>query len=516
MTGPGQVVVGIDIGTTSTKVVAYDTSGRRRCEAEAGYPLAEPQPGYAVQDPATVLDAVLTALGKVVATARDAGTTITGVSFSSAMHSLIALDGQGVALTPSITWADIRATDQAERLRALTIGAEVHHRTGTPVHPMSPLTKLIWFREEEPDVFSSAVRWVGIKEFVMAHLTGENVVDRSIASAMGLMDLASLAWWPPALDLAGVRADQLPLIMATTEILAFRPEIGAHLGLEGVPIVVGAGDGPLANLGVGAVRPGVAACSLGTSGAVRVVVERPGVDPLGRVFCYALTDERWTVGGAISNGGIVLEWARQTLTPEIARGQEAALVALAAKAPPGSDGLLMLPYLLSERAPHWSALARGAYIGLTRAHRRPHLVRAALEGVCQQLALVLEAVRAAGNEIREIRATGGFLRDAFTRQLFTDVVGSEIRFTGATEGSAFGAALLGMQALGLIETVEMAADLVPIEEARSPDPDAAALYLRQRAIFDGLYEPLEPTFRALHRLQAEEVAIRGLGHSLSI
>jgi gluconokinase len=166
----------------------------------------------------------------------------------------------------------------------------------------------------------------------------------------------------------------------------------------------------------------------------------------------------------------------------------------------------MLPYLLSERAPHWSALARGAYIGLSRAHRRPHLVRAALEGVCQQLALVIEAVRAAGNEIEEIRATGGFLRDPFTRKLLTDVVGSEIGFAAATEGSAFGAALLGMQALGLIETIEMAAGLVPIDETRSPDRANAALYRRQRAIFDGLYPALEPTFRALHDLQSEGVA----------
>jgi gluconokinase len=371
---------------------------------------------------------------------------------------------------------------------------------------MSPLTKLVWFREKEPAVFSSAARWVGIKEYVLAHLTGGFVVDRSIASATGLMDLVSLAWWPPALELAGLRADQLSPIVATTELLAFRPSVAAHLGLEGVPIVVGAGDGPLANLGVGAVRPGVAACSLGTSGAARVIVEHPGVDPLGRLFCYALTDERWAVGGAVSNGGVVLEWVRQTLTPEVVSGDEASLLSLAAQAPPGSDGLLMLPYLLGERAAHWSSLARGAYIGLTRAHRRPHLVRAALEGVCQQLALVIEAVRAAGNEIREIRATGGFLRDTFTRQLLTDVVGSEIGFAAATEGCGFGAALLGMQALGLIETIEMAAGLVPIDETRSPDSANADLYRRQRAIFDGLYPALEPAFRALYQLQGEEVA----------
>jgi gluconokinase len=158
----------------------------------------------------------------------------------------------------------------------------------------------------------------------------------------------------------------------------------------------------------------------------------------------------------------------------------------------------MLPYLISERAPHWSPIARGAYIGLTRAHRRPHLIRAAMEGVCQQLALVLEAVRQSGYQIGEIRATGGFLRDHFARGLLTDVFGSDVSFTAATDGSAFGAALLGMRALGLIETLDVAADLVPIVETLRPDPDHAAVYRRQRSVFDGLFETLAPTFRTLY------------------
>src|SRR4029453_15943013 len=184
--------------------------------------------------------------------------------------------------------------------------------------------------------------------------------------------------------------------------------------------------GPLANVGVGAVRPGVAACSIGTSGALRVMVEKPAVDPRGRVFCYALTEDRWVVGGAVNNGGVVLQWARDALAPEL-DPQEAPerLLEWAARAPAGSAGLVMLPYLLSERAPHWSSLPRGAYVGVTRAHRREHLVRAALEGVCQQLALVLESMRAAGNEVREVRATGGFARSPLWRQMLTDPLGLE-------------------------------------------------------------------------------------------
>lgn len=492
------VVIGVDIGTSATKVVAYDTAGGRHSEASAAYPLEEPRPGEAIQDPHLVLAAVLRALGEVAAELNREGTPIRGVCFSSAMHSLIGLNAAGDALTASITWADLRAIDQAERLRGGAAGSQLHRRTGTPVHPMSPLTKLVWFAEREPAVFASATRWLGIKEFVIAHLSGQYVMDRSVASGSGLLDLTSGQWWRPALDIAGIDAGQLPPVVPTIQVLSLRDAVSVDLGLGGVPLIIGAGDGPLANLGVGATRPGVAACSIGTSGAMRVTVETPGVDPGGQVFCYALTEDRWSVGGAISNGGAVLRWVADALAPELAGSPPEALVAIAAQADAGSDGLMMLPYLLSERAPHWSALARGAYVGLTRAHGRPQLIRAALEGVCQQLALVLQAVRAAGHEVHEIRGTGGFLRDAFTRQLLVDVLGAEIGFTPAAEGSAFGAALLGMYALGLIESLDVAADRVRIDEKLSPQPRASARYAQQRGMFDRLYHALVPTFLSMH------------------
>jgi gluconokinase len=264
--------------------------------------------------------------------------------------------------------------------------------------------------------------------------------------------------------------------------------------------VVGAGDGPLANLGLGAVEPGVAACSIGTSGALRVMVEHPGVDPLGGVFCYALTEDRWVVGGAINNGGIVLEWAGEALAPDLGHAPQEDLLALAAQVPAGSGGLIMLPYLLSERAPHWSSLPRGAYIGLTHGHRREHLVRAALEGVCQQMALVLQSMRAAGNEVREVRASGGFARSPLWRQMLADALGLEVRFPAGHEGSSFGAALLGMQALGIVESVDVAADLVKIHETVRPDPAAAAVYAALLPLFAELYGALVPTYTSLRRL----------------
>jgi gluconokinase len=298
-----------------------------------------------------------------------------------------------------------------------------------------------------------------------------------------------------------VTAEQLPRPVATTTVLELSAVGAERLGLpSGLPVVIGGADGPLANLGLGAVKPGVAACSIGTSGALRVMVEKPAVDPLGGVFCYALTEDRWVVGGAINNGGIVLEWTGESLAPDLGDAPQEKLLALAAQVPAGSGGLIMLPYLLSERAPHWSAVARGAYIGLTNAHRREHLIRAALEGVCQQLALVLKSMRAAGNEVTEIRASGGFARSPLWRQMLADALGLEVHFPAGHEGSSFGAALLGMQALGIVESVDVAADLVHIDETVRPDPSAAAVYATLLPLFDELYAALVPTYTSLRRL----------------
>ncbi|SCF44310.1 gluconate kinase, FGGY family [Micromonospora matsumotoense] len=502
MTGPDQrhrVVLGVDIGTTSTKTVAYDVDGHQLASHSVGYPLDEPHPGYAEQDPQLIFDAVVETIRTVV---TELGAGIAGLSFSTAMHSLIGLDPDGVPLTPSVTWADSRASSQAERLRAAPWGLALHRRTGTPVHPMAPLSKLLWYAEQEPKLHERVAHWVGIKDYVLLRLADALVTDHSVASATGLMDIHRLGWDAQALRIAGITEEQLPQLVPTTTVLpglTARAAIATGLPAD-TPLVVGAGDGPLANLGLGAVRPGVVACSIGTSGAMRVAVERPAVDPLGGVFCYALTEDRWVVGGAINNGGIVLQWAGDALAPEFGEHGEEELLALAATAPVGSGGLIMLPYLLSERAPHWSALPRGAYVGLTHGHRREHLVRAALEGVCQQLALVLASVRAAGNEVREVRASGGFARSPLWRQMLADALGMPVRFPAGHEGSSFGAALLGMQALGLIDSIDVAADLVRIDETVRPEPAAAATYAALLPLHSELYDALLPTFASLRRL----------------
>jgi gluconokinase len=484
-----ELVVGVDVGTTSAKAVAFDPEGREHGSSEKSYRLLEPSAGEAVQDPVEVTDAAL----ESVRAALPQDARIVGLAFSSAMHSLVGLDEQEQPITPLLTWADNRAAEQAERLRRQHL--ELHDRTGTPLHPMAPLAKLIWFRETQPELFARVRRWVGIKELIVHRLTGEWVIDISCGTGTGLMSLERLDWDPEALAIAGVCAEQLSRIVPVDETLELT---SSDLGLAlGTPIVVGAGDGPLANLGVGAVRPGVAACSIGTSGALRLIVDRPGIDPAHRLFCYALTPARWAIGGAINNGGSVLQWAASALAPDLGTSPEGELLELAARVRPGSEGVIMLPYLLSERAPHWDSLARGAYVGLRHFHGRAHLVRSAIEGVCQQLALVLESMHEADNDVHEIRATGGFARSELWRQILTDALGMPVRFATGHEGSAFGAALIGMEALGTIDSIEGAVDLVRIEETLEPDPRAAATYAELRPLFAQLYDDLTPLFRAL-------------------
>jgi gluconokinase len=485
------VVLGLDVGTTSAKVAAFDAMGDRIGKAQAAYPLEEPGPGEAVQDPVVVVDAVMAAAREAAQEAVRAGRHVAGLACSTAMHGLVGLDADDRPLTPLLTWADTRATAQAERLKAEL--PELHDRTGTPLHPMAPLAKLVWFREREPAIHAAARRWVGLKELVLQRLTGRWVVDWSVASGTGLFELETLDWCAQALELAGIRAEQLAELVATDQALELTGAAAEELGIDpGSPVIAAAGDGPLANLGVGAVRPGVAACSIGTSGALRLMVKRPVVDPMRRVFCYCLTKDRWVAGGAINNGGVVLQWAGEALAPDLGPHAEDELLRLAAEVPPGSDGLVMAPYLLSERAPHWSAVPTGAYVGLTRHHGRGHLVRAAIEGVCQQLNLVLDSMTATGQEVREIRATGGFARSQFWRQMLADVLRQPIGFAEQREGSGFGAALLGMHALGMIESLDVAADLVRIADVVEPDPAAAARYDELLPIFGSLYEALGP------------------------
>jgi gluconokinase len=329
-------------------------------------------------------------------------------------------------------------------------GDELHRATGTPVHPMSPLTKLAWFARHPP---RPAARWCGLKDYVAAEFTGHLVIDQSCASATGLLDIERLTWHPAALATAGIDAGQLPELVPPTHILPLAPGPARAMNLRaGLPVVTGAGDGPLANLGVGALAPGLAALSLGTSGALRIVRDHPGVDPGHRTFCYYLADGQWVVGGAVSNGGLVGQWAADLFGADLPH-----LLTEAAGA--SAVGLLALPYLLGERAPWWDAGLTGALIGLRRSHSRAEITRALLEGVAQQLALIRDAMTDAGAEVTAIRASGGAFRAPVWPAVLAAALNTPLQIVTAG-GSAVGAAAVGRLALGDIPSLAAAAESI--------------------------------------------------------
>ena len=506
------VVVGLDSGTTATKAVTAGVDARVRDLVSVGYPLLVPAPGRAELDARRLQQAAVEALTAVAGHARERGDRVVGIALSAAMHGVVPMDGDGAPLGPLVTWADARATEWARALHADGRAPALHARTGTPVHAMSPLVKLSWERTQDGDRVSATPRWGGVKELVLAALCGgPQVVDRSCASATGMYDIRAGRWDDEALGIAGVRPDQLGEVLPTTAVLpSLRADVAAATGLPvDTPVVIGASDGVLANLGVGAVRPEVAAVSLGTSGAMRVVVPTPRVDPGRRLFCYALTDEHWVLGGAVNNGGSVVRWASLALAVEPGepepQGEEAdeldaRLLEEAAGVPAGSAGLLCLPYLLGERAPWWRSGLRGAYLGLRREHRRPHLVRAAVEGVCQQLALVRDAFSVTDAPVREVRATGGAVASPLWVRTLAAALDLPVRVADSPEGTALGACLLGLHALGALPDLDAATALVTVHDPVEPDPADAAVYRELRPLVERSTDALTDVLSTLDAL----------------
>ncbi|MDI3403405.1 gluconokinase [Streptomyces cavernicola] len=483
---PGEVVIGLDVGTTAVKAVAFGVGSAWRRTAVREYPLLTPRRGRQVQDPDTIAAAVFSALRACAE--QCAGSRLLAVSVSAAMHGLIGLDAGHKPLTPLVTWADDRARGEAAELRAAGRAAALHRATGAPVHPMTPLTKLMWFHRAEPELCAEVRWWVGLKDYVLWLLTGSLVTELSSASGTGLLDLSTRTWHPAAVDLAGVAPGQLPDVLPTTSLLPLSAAAAGESGLpSGTPVCVGAADGPLGNLGSQAMEPGTVGLSLGTSGAVRAIVPEPFVAPGGRLFCYALTDTAWAVGGAVSNGSVVMRWAGRTFgdgSGDDALSDEAVL-ALAASVPAGCDGLVMLPYLLAERAPLWDPDVPGAYLGVRHSHTRGHFVRAAMEGVALQLSTVVDELDRI-EPVKAVQVTGGAFRSPLWTSVIAAVLDRPVHLVADAEGSALGAAALGLHALGRAPRLADAPALLgaPAPENGVPVPASPAdteLYRTVRA-----------------------------------
>jgi gluconokinase len=477
--------LGIDIGTTSVKAIAFSLSGDVVAKHSISYSIHHPGPNQSEQEPDEIFKATIECISIVVEEMKNIQPVF--LSFSAAMHSLIAMGKHGELLTKSIIWADNRAAGVAEKLKTSIEGRSFYQATGVPLHAMSPLCKLIWLKENEPQIFNQTNKFIGIKEYVFLKIFGEYVVDAGIASTTGLLNINTLDWNENILKFVGITEERLSKIVSVKQTFYLNSSNKSNLNISSqTPFIIGGSDGAMANIGKASSAPNVMVITVGTSVAARVISKKIILDESMRTFCYHAKDQEYIIGGAGNNGGIVLQWLKEKIfeTDEtydlfLKRAEDVA---------PGSDGLLFLPYLLGERAPLWKADAKSVFFGLTINHTKVHLIRAAIEGVVYGI-YSIGKILIEKNPITEIHIGGGFAQNKLMIHMLAEIFNKEIFIIDTVESSALGAVITGMEVLNINPFITKKTSSV-----FCPDSAGHETYMNGFAKFERIYKLLKEEF----------------------
>jgi gluconokinase len=500
--------IGVDIGTTQTKAVGFNKAGDVLTTAYIRYSLLQTSEGMAEQKIEELFQAVVTCISKVTAVLEEYKIEL--ISFSCAMHSLLLMSQQNQTLTRVLTWADNRAEKYAEALKATPKGQALYQATGLPMHPMAPFHKINWLKTEQPQLFYQAAKFIGIKEYIFYQFFGAYYTDYSSASGTGYFNIHEMKWETVALDYLGITEQQLPLLMAPTfQMPKISADWAAKLGIDVETIfVLGGADGPLSNLGLGAIQTGVATVTVGTSGAIRYIAAQPYLHPTGETFCFVLDEQHWVIGGATSNGTGIFDWACGNFLKqeqEQARLKQenpyAVVMEKVGAVAPGARGLLFHPYLLGERAPLWDAEATGSFVGLSRTHNEAELVRAVIEGICLNIKRIFLELEELSGSMKEIYATGGFSESPIFCQIMADVLGKPLLFTESSEASALGAVILGWQSLAPENSLVDIVQKISITAKIEPETENIAVYQQIYPLFVSTQQQLAASYHQLSKLK---------------
>ena len=503
-------IITIDLGTGAVRVSAFDLNGKVIGSIRASYPTFHTKPDYSEQDPEQIFITMLYVLKNfLIEKIHPKKFKVVSICFSAAMHSVMTTDKNGVPLGNAIVWSDNRAKKESHDLKASPLGKILYNSTGTPIHPMSPLNKITWMKNHDKERFKQSHKFLSIKTYIIQQLTGEYVIDYSLASATGLLNIHTLQWEIDALKHAGITPDKLPTLVPVFYSTAkLRKEYQTSLGLNTkVKIIAGSSDGCLATLGGGIWGEGKATITIEDSGAVRVMGKKVLKDEKQRFFNYLLTEDNYVSGGPTNNGGVIFEWfAKQFGDFKRAFDLEDCmedLIAEAAKVPVGSAGLLFLPYLQGERAPIWNANAKGVYFGLNIKHERQHFVRATIEGI-------LYAIYSIGKTLEEHRTinslcvNGRFVAFPFWSQMIADIFNKPVNTKNNSDSVAVGAFLLAATELGIYKNLDEAAKTVELPERYNPKKSHHAIHRKHYAIFERLSSKLYDEFEAIANLQQKQ------------
>ena len=467
---------------------------------EEHQPFASPHPGWAEQDPRDWWRACGIAVKKVLHKSAIRPEEIACVGFSGQMHGAVLLDAAGEVVRPALIWCDQRTEKQSRELAEQFGTDRLIQLTCNPPLTNFTLTKLLWVRENEPQLWARVRHIMLPKDYVRFRLTGDRAIDLADASGTLLLDVAKRAWSAEVLSGTGIEKSFLPALYESPDVCGKLNAAGAAAtGLKiGTPVVAGAGDQAAGAVGMGIVRAGVVSATIGTSGVVFAATDRPALDPRGRLhtFCHAIPG-RWHVMGVTQAAGLSLRWFRDTFglssaaSSKTNRDPYEFLSEEAATAPPGAEGLLWAPYLMGERTPHLDPTARGALAGITPSHRRAHIVRAILEGVAFSLKDSFSIFEEMKVPVTQIRLGGGGARSRLWRQIQADVYAREVELVAGEEGAAFGAAILAAVGARHFASVDEACDaVIKVASRVAPDPASSTLLQKNYAKFRRLYPAL--------------------------
>ncbi len=474
------MIIGVDIGTSGIKALSFDEDRAvilRKCSRP--HRTYFPYPGHAEQDPDEIISNLIRCVDNLMGGFE--GHVV--VSLSTVLHSVVALDSKGNRLTNLLIWADRRAREEKKLLEKEFGRNFFYFKTGCPLHSMYLPPKILWVKKK----FKNARIFLSLKSYIIYRLSGKAMEDMSVASASGLFNFKDKSWDKEILSMLDINASNLPEIVSPYMSLDVK-----NVFKRDVLLVVGSGDGMLANLGVGAFKGSLGVITLGSSGAVRIFTERPILDQINQsTWCYMLDGETYVLGAAINNGGIVLSWLRDLMkmkdySEEFNR---------ASKISPGANDLIFLPFINGERSPGWIEDYKGVLIGLTSSHRTVHILRSAMEGIAFRMKMVLESIeRVSGKKLHKMLSTGGFTKSDVFMQLIADVVSRKLMRTNVEESVAFGAILIGAKVTGL-DWKDILEKVVRLEKTVTPDGERSRAYQKVYEKFLYFYEMFKDVWK---------------------
>lgn len=505
-------VITIELGTNAVRVFAFDLKGNVICSMKGHYPTFHTGPDYSEQDPEQIFITMLYILKNLLdEKIHPKKYEVACICFSAYMHSVLAIDKNGVPLGNALTWADNRAKKEAKELKNSPGGKTIYTATGTPIHPMSPLLKIAWLKNNDQQRFKQTSKFLTVKSYIIQQLTGEYLIDYSLASATGLLNIHTIKWETDALEYAGINPDMLPdLVPVFASAGKLKKAYQNSLGLPAdTRIIVGSSDGCMATLGAGIWDEGKATITIEDSGAVRVVGKKVLQDEKQRFFNYLLTEDCYVSGGPTNNGGIIFEWFANQFgdfkNPFDLELSMEELITEASKVPVGSDGLLFLPYLLGERAPIWNANARGVYFGLNIKHERQHFIRATIEGILYEIYSIGKILKE-HRTINSLSINGSFASIPFCTQIIADIFNTPVSLKQNSHSVGLGSFLISAKEMGIYKSLDEAAQTVELPDKYTPQKENHAVYSSYFSIFEKLSTKLSDEFEAIATIQQKNAA----------